>query len=505
MMRPVAAVCVACLLAAASVARGDELLLTPPPREVTWTGDRLDLGRGVTIVADGAQERQVARLLAAELERLHGVKATVANAAPRQGPSITLAMAGTSTGRKVLDALAGGDKWPPARNPEEGYLLESGPRATVLFASSKRGLVFASQTLLQLVRDKQVRGARIVDSPELPFRGVHICIFPNTELAGVRQAILLASRFKYNAVVIEFWSSLKSEKRPETAYDHAYSPEQIRPLVLLGQALGMDMIPMLNSWGHASGMRSRSAEHAVLDRYPEFKDLYEADGWSFRLSNPAIYGQLFDRYDELLALFAPAKYFHVGLDEAWGHLGREESRQVAGSEPLKLITSHLAKMHDYFSRCNVRVIMWHDMFIERNHPQLGRLSPANSVPPFNTHLALPSLPKDVIIAAWNYDAKTEWPVGKYFHDKGYPVVVCPWKSKLNTVMHLNTAKKHGMLGLLETTWDSLDVSLPTVAEAGTLAWTPPGYELKVPFDHWLAALRALPICQLPKLEKSLAE
>jgi len=485
-------------------------LLTPPPRDFQQTDARFDLA-GATIRAAQAEEQQVARLLAHEMQRLHGVRLHVSSqVAAQSGRSITLALIGSPQGEAILKQMAGKKTWPPPRNRNEGYLLQIDSHKAVVLAGSRRGLVYGCQTLLQLVRPgpegkaKQLLGARIVDYPQLSFRGVHICIFPNTELAAVRQMILLAARFKYNAVVIEFWSSLQSKKRPETAYEHAYSPEQIRPLVRLGHALGMEMIPMLNSWGHASGMRSRSGEHVVLDRYRQYKDLYEPDGWSFCLSNPKIYDHLFDRYEELLELFEPVHYFHLGLDEAWGHLGLKENVACRGDDPLKLITQHLDKLYAYFARRKIKVLMWHDMFLQRKHPKLGRLSPANSVPPFNTHRVLPKLPRDVIIATWNYSQSSEWPVPKYFHDKGFPVVVCPWKKKQNTIMLVNVAKKHDLLGLLATTWDSLDVSQPSVARAGVLAWTAPGYDLKeVPFDHWLAAIRALPICDLPKLEKTL--
>ena len=111
----------------------------------------------------------------------------------------------------------------------------------------------------------------------------------------------------------------------------------------------------------------------------------------------------------------------------------------------------------------------------------------------------------MILAAWNYSNTRAWPVPKYFHDKGFPVVVCPWKTRGNTVLLVDGAKEHDLLGLLATTWDSLDVSQPSVGRAGVLAWTPPGYDLAaVPFDHWLAAVRALPICDLPKLEETFA-
>ncbi len=498
------------LVLTAALPAGERPLVTPTPRNLVWADRQLDLSDAV-IRAEGPQEQQVARLLAHELQRLHDVTLAVeAGASEKPRPSIRLVLAGSPKGAAVLEKMAGNANWPPPRNAEEGYLLEVGARDAVIFAQSQRGLVYGCQTLLQLVhhepagKTKQIVGVRIADYPQLAFRGVHICIFPNTELAAVRQMILLAARFKYNAVVIEFWASLKSEKRPETAYENAYRPAQIRPLIQLGHALGMEMIPMLNSWGHASGMRSRSGEHVVLDRYPEYKDLFEPDGWSFCLSNPAIYDHLFDRYDELLELFAPVHYFHLGLDEAWGHLGLNESRECRGDKPQELISQHLHKLHSYFAQRNIKVLMWHDMFLERDHPQLGRQSPANSVPPFNTHLALPKLPRDVILATWNYSQTREWPVPKYFHDKGFPVVVCPWKTKQNTVALINTAKKYDLLGVLATTWDSLDVCQPSVGRAGVLAWTEPGYDLKeIPFDHWLAAVRALPICNLPNLETTL--
>lgn len=498
------------LTTATSLAAGHPLL-TPPPRDLAWTDACFDLADGV-IRAAQPREQQVARLLAEEMKRLHGINLTVTEK-PSAGarPSIVLALTTSPEGKRLLEKMKGRAKWPPPRNAGEGYLLEVGDQTAVVLAESHRGLIYGCQTLLQLVTSgpagsagKQLRGVQIVDYPQLGFRGVHVCIFPNTELASVRQMILWAARYKYNAVVVEFWASVKSKKRPETAYEHAYTPEQIRPLVRLGHALGMEMIPSLNSWGHASGMRSRSGEHAVLDRHPEHKDLYESNGWSFCLSNPAIYDHLFDRYEELLELFAPTRYFHLGLDEAWGHRGLKEDRRCRGDKPLKLISRHLDKLHEYFTRRNVQVLMWHDMFLQRNHPQLGRQSPANSRPPFDTHLALPSLPKDVIIATWNYSAQNEWPVPEYFHDKGFPVVVCPWKTKGNTIAMVDTAKKHDLLGLLATTWDSLDVCQPSVGRAGVLAWTAPRYDLsEVPFDHWVAAIRRTPIRDLPKLEETL--
>jgi len=486
-----------------------EPLLTPAPRHLTWTGEKLPLGEHNLVVGVTDEEQQVARVLCEEMLRLHKVRISVTDQKQAQA-TVVLALTSSPIGKLLLAEAVGRDLW-QANHNEEAYLLEVSDREAVLVADSQRGLIYGVQTLLQLVhadssgQGMAMAGTRIVDYPQLGFRGIHICVFPNTELVAVRKAMLLAARYKYNAVVIEFWASLQSAKRPETAYRDAYTPDQIRPLIHLGQALHMEMIPMLNSWGHASGMRSRSGEHVVLDRFPGMKVLFEADGWSFCLTNPAIYDHLYDRYDELMKLFGDPQSFHLGMDEAWGHRGLMENQECRGRDPLKTLTNHLKTLCQYFAKRDVNVFVWHDMFIQRDHPTLGRLSPANSIPPFNSHLALSSLPKSTIIAAWNYSETEEWPVPRYFHDKGYPVVVCPWKTKLNAISLLNTAKKLNLLGVMQTTWDSLDVSLPTVAETGVLAWTEPGFELhQIPFDHWLSAIRQYPISSLPKLEATLS-
>lgn len=480
-------------------------LITPPPRHAEWSPGTISLGHGVTVEAASEQERQVARVISAEFNRLHGIRA----AAPGRGAvAVVLALEESPRGKAELKNASGAAQYSAVANDEK-YLLETRPGKVVIVARTARGLLYGGMTLLQMVGGKagawEIPAAKIVDYPQLGFRSLHICIFPNTELEGVRQAILMAARFKYNAIILEPWASLKSAKHPETAYENTYSPEQIRPLVQLGKALQMEMIPMLNSWGHASGMRVNSSLHVVLDRFPQFKPLYEEDGWSFCLTNPDIYAHLFDRYDELLELFDHPKYFHLGLDEAWGHRGLMASDRCRGENPRETLQQHLKKIVEYFNEREVRVFMWHDMFIQRNHPQLGHVSPANSVPPFNSHLVLESIPKDVIMAAWNYDERKEWPVIQYFQEKGFPVVACPWKIRKNAVMMVETAKKVGAMGMMQTTWDSLDVSLPTVGEAGVVAWTEPGFNIdSIPYDSgFLKPIRQLPITALPKLETAL--
>ena len=64
------------------------------------------------------------------------------------------------------------------------------------------------------------------------------------------------------------------------------------------------------------------------------------------------------------------------------------------------------------------------------------------------------------------------------------MVICPWKTKptpcaADTAQELQFPGADDHLGLA-------NVSLPSVAQAGVLAWAAPGFDLKrIPFDHWL--------------------
>ncbi|HWQ56603.1 MAG TPA: beta-N-acetylhexosaminidase [Bryobacteraceae bacterium] len=466
-MRRIAFALLACVASLAAAP-----LVTPAPRRVEWTGARFQFEDPVRIDARRPEAKPAADRLAEGLRRLG--RRSVVPGKSRVGGI-----------RLIID---------PKETRPEAYRLETAEAETVISAGTARGLLYGVETLLQLIEPGgRVLGARIEDWPELSFRGVHICIFPGTDLRHVERAIRMAARYKYNAIVLEPWASIASRSHPYMAYEHAYTAAEIRPLVELARRLQMDVFPLLNSWGHASGMRQRSGEHAVLDRFPDKAALFEPGGWSFCLSNPAIYPNLFDRAAELMELFGPSPYFHAGMDEAWGYAGHDACPRCAKRVPHELIASHIEKLHKHLTAKGRQVFMWHDMFIRPDDPELGRVSPANSRPPVNSHLALASVPKDVIINAWNYDTKGSWPVPKYFHDRGYRVVVSPWKARPNAIMMINTAKTLGLMGVLETTWDSLDVCLPSIGEAGVLAWTAPGYDLKaVPFDHWLAVIRTLP-------------
>lgn len=108
--------------------------------------------------------------------------------------------------------------------------------------------------------------------------------------------------------------------------------------------MGLEVVPMFNCWGHASGSRIRHGRHVVLDQNPRLAPLFEPDGWTWCLTNPRAQALLRSVCDELttwhrLARCIPALHFTaacmwsqdqaaLGLRQAGGSLARAATASV---------------------------------------------------------------------------------------------------------------------------------------------------------------------------------
>ncbi|HUV13844.1 MAG TPA: glycoside hydrolase family 20 zincin-like fold domain-containing protein, partial [Acidobacteriota bacterium] len=109
-----------------------EPLLTPAPRHLTWTDERLPLSAPCTVVAVTEEEQQVARVLRDEMLRLHGVRVSVHEQARGRG-TVVLALTSTPAGKLWLAKADGLSLW-QANHNEEAYLLEVSDSEAVLLA-----------------------------------------------------------------------------------------------------------------------------------------------------------------------------------------------------------------------------------------------------------------------------------------------------------------------------------------------------------------------------------
>ena len=106
----------------------------------------------------------------------------------------------------------------------EGYRLDVAPERIAIAAQGIAGVEHALKTLRQLAeagrgtattQNYVLQACKIEDAPRLDFRGIHLCIFPETPMPFIDKQIRLAAYHKFNYAIIEAWGVFPFISRPE--------------------------------------------------------------------------------------------------------------------------------------------------------------------------------------------------------------------------------------------------------------------------------------------------
>lgn len=378
-------------------------------------------------------------------------------------------------------------KVPASRKSPEAYEIKVTQELLTVTVSGLTGLLNAFKTLRQLAEVKggteKVSGYLLVpctvkDEPAMAFRGIHLCIFPETPLWDIEKAIRLAAYHKFNYAVIESWGLFPFRSHPEFCWDELkLDRKELKRLIRLGKELGITLIPQINLLGHASSGREIVGKHAVLDMHPEFAPLFEPSGWSWCLSNPETRRILTDLVLELFDFFEKPPFFHIGCDEAYDACSCLDCMKF---ETKDLIRDHILYFRDLLQKRGARIIMWHDMLLERKDPRwIGYYAHGRDDQKLGD--LWKELPKDIVIADWQYRGKAhpedpdpDWPTTKFFHKAKFDVLVCPWLNQVGLSGLGKLAKEKKLFGMLETTWHVWHDSRYQIVlgDAATTAWNP---------------------------------
>ena len=346
----------------------------------------------------------------------------------------------------------------------EAYEISITKERVSITSRGMNGFMNAFKTLRQLAEVKpgteKVEGYLLVpcaikDEPSVAFRGIHLCIFPETPLWEIERNIRIAAYHKYNYAVIESWGVFPFKSHPEFGWqDRRINRAELKRLVVLGKELGITLIPQFNLLGHASSARGGTGKHAVLNISRELQPLFEPQGWVWCLSNPATRRVLTDLVLELHEFYDRPPFFHLGCDEAWGMASCKNCRKQSME---KLTLEHISYFNDLLKKRGTRSIMWHDMLIQEGDPRWKGFYAFGTKELAGLYQ---KLPKDIVIADWQYTYRATqekgpgpaWPTMKFFQEAGFSVVGCPWINLPGVRSIGKFAAKEKLFGVLETTW-----------------------------------------------------
>jgi hypothetical protein len=303
------------------------------------------------------------------------------------------------------------------------------------------------------------------ETPQMAFRGVHLCLFPETSLHFIKKCIRACGIAKYSHIVFEFWGMLKMDCMAELAWPFAHTKEEIRPLIEEARSLGMEIIPMFNHLGHASANREIYGKHVVLDQNPKLEYLFTMHGWEWNFESAEVCELLARVRAELIELCGEGSYFHLGCDEAYS-LGYGENRAEALCRYLNGIAAELRAQ-------GRRAIIWGDMLLlRRDFAGESQKYSCNMENEQIWQTLLDGLDRDIIIADWQYHLTCDvWKSSVFLKDAGFDVLCCPWDTQANARSAIHNVSGQELLGLMYTTWHTLAKGFPIMLYAGRAAYS----------------------------------
>ena len=249
----------------------------------------------------------------------------------------------------------------------EGYVLKVGDTLSIS-AKDAVGVGQGLKTLRQLAEAARNGDGYVLpycdirDEAALEFRGIHICIFPETTLEQLEKMVRLASYYKFNYIVLEPWGVFPYKSHPEFAYaDKKLDRAEFKKLINLCRELGITPIPQISILGHGSQSGVLSSKHAVLANHPEMERHFEPYGWSYCMTNPDTEKILKDLVAEIWEFYGKPPYIHLGCDEAYDMGTCHSCRKHPISD---LLAAHLKKFDNFAKQLGTRPIIWHDMLLD---------------------------------------------------------------------------------------------------------------------------------------------
>lgn len=359
----------------------------------------------------------------------------------------------------------------------ESYRVSITESGVSLAACSEKSLICGFMTLIDRLLMERVNGeSRLFldactygETAFIARRMAHFCVFPETELWEIRRFVRLCAFLRYTHLVIEFWGMFRYECLDALSWERAFSADDLREIFAEAQDLGLELVPMFNHYGHASSGRVMHGKHVVLDRSLQYAYLFDETGWAWNIGLSETIDLQKKMRQELTELCGAGSFFHIGCDEIYGFDYSERA--------MEEICTHINAVAQSLAESGRKPILWADMFLPRTlKNQTGNTYTAACPSENASSFMLSKLDKNVLLADWQYDA-CRFPVetSLYLKEKGFSVLLCPWDRGMNrTNACLETAKIHGLDGILHTTWHTLSSGMPYVAKTARGCFLPAG-------------------------------
>lgn len=337
---------------------------------------------------------------------------------------------------------------------DESYALAITRERIDLYGASRRGLIYAVSTLLQLVEADAVCEMVLFDYPDKSFRGYRVYTPGRDHFDDFKRVVDMMVYYKYNAINLEVGGAMEYKRHPEinekwvefcaevhqSPYEahriqfethpqwqknsiHAdngdggfITQDEMRGLIAYCRERELLVVPEVPTLSHCD---------YIVMAHPEIRER-EADTYpdTYCPSDPRSYELVFDILEEVIDVFQP-QYMNIGHDECYTLAKCEKCKN---QDPVDLYVGDIVKINDFLRARGIRALMWSEKFIDNVylpepdgtlHGYGGTGDPAWDVP--RVIGCVGKVPKDVILLHW-YWSLCEGAREKELCDMGYTML-----------------------------------------------------------------------------------
>ncbi len=323
--------------------------------------------------------------------------------------------------------------------PRDGYTLEITEAGAQIAASNLRGFVYGAESFIKLSLKGQLPVVRIADRPANEFRGVHLFIPSEAKMDFAKRVIkYIISPMGYNVVILQVSGGMIYERHPEISASFAHAVEMraqgwpafphhgiaegkpitkalLKEYIAYIRSFGIEVIPEVQSLAHVQYLTHAYPEIAEIAP-TEIKDNVDTTAedklpsafyhHDYCPSNPRTYEILFDVIDEIIEVFEPKQFIHMGHDEVRS-IG--VCPRCKGKTPAELFAADINKIHAYLASKGLRMMIWADM-----------LQP---MPKYPTHPAIDNIPKDIVLLDFIWYFHLDKDIEDNLLAKDFPVLI----------------------------------------------------------------------------------
>ena len=298
----------------------------------------------------------------------------------------------------------------------EGFHLAVTPKGVRLRARDSRGMYYGVRAILDILTlsgpsDEEPR-AVCVECVDWPAVSRRVLFHRMDHSYRIPYGLRTYKEFiydqvaggRFNLLILNLRGGVQYDTHPELSLGRALAKGEVRELLDFARKHYVDVAPGGNAPGHASWLTRR---------HPELREDGERGVLCTR--HPDALPLVRDVYAELIDLFQPTEYFHLGGDEVrWKTPDvspGKRCKRCAGVEKRDLLLEYWKTMAALCRERRVRPIIWSDMLAKN----------WNGRAPYHTARLVPRVPKDMIVATWSTRPITN-PASVY-REQG----LTPWK------------------------------------------------------------------------------